>query len=67
MNEMCPLDPHEDEMGKNIKMKPSIQWCVGGIFYGAYWTRKRSEGKKMNNDEYMVLFAGEIDKVLGLW
>ena len=39
----------------------------GASFGGAYWTRKRSEGKKMNNDGYMVLSAGEIDKVLGLW
>ena len=36
-------------------------------FLWVYWTRKRSEGKKMNNDGYMVLSAGEIDKVLGLW
>ena len=45
--------------------KPAL--LSGSSFGGAYWTRKRSEGKKMNNDGYMVLSAGEIDKVLGLW
>ena len=58
MNEMCPLDSHEDEMGKNIKMKPSIQRCVGGIFYGLTGLERDRETRKCIRMNRQALSAG---------
>jgi len=77
MNEMCPLDSHEDEMGR-IKNEAADAVMCRRYFLWVYWTRKSPEGLKMNNDEthgfirlrierhLFLPYAPKIDEVFGL-